>query len=37
MSYNKMWSSQDNIPVGNLNWLQGEDKDGDCINTKIYL
>ena len=31
--YNKTWSSQDNIPAGNLNWSQREDNDSDCINT----
>ena len=35
--YNKTWSSQDNIPAGNLNWSQCEDNDGDCINNTIYM
>ena len=33
-----MWSSQDKIPAGNLNWSQPEDSNGDCINnTNIFF
>ena len=35
--YNKTWSSQDNIPAGNLNWSQREDNDDDCINTNKQI
>ena len=29
--YNKTWSSQGNIPAGNLNWSQREDNVDDII------
>ena len=30
-----MWSSQDKIPAGSLNWSQRKDNNGDCINMGV--